>query len=74
MKGGDERTGSSHSDGKCTMMQERKGNAESQTRRSFTKALAQTSVFLCSVHREESLIIFVAAADIILIISDDTGR
>lgn len=45
MEGGEERRGSTHSDGKCTMMQERKGRAESQTRRAFTEALAQTSVF-----------------------------
>lgn len=56
MKGGEERTGSSHSDGKCSMMQERKGNAVSQTRRSFTKALAQTTRgFFRAVYTEKKV-------------------
>lgn len=50
---------------------EKKGNAESQTRRSFTKALAQTSVFSVA---KKKLIVFLAAADISVIICDDTGR
>ena len=41
--GGEERRGSTHSDGKCTMMQERKWSHKQDAL--LQKALAQTSVF-----------------------------
>ncbi len=73
MEGGEERRRSTHGDGKCTMMQKRKGSAESQTDTLLQK-LWHKQAFQGGEHKDEILLIFRADADISFVIYDDIGR